>query len=91
MNEGETTGVQGYHLKFLGLVSPSLIPLNKNLFPPQPTGLRLPRICKSNTGWAHLLLSPSRTWLLQEPETTALPGSRGLLPSNAPSGTSGGK
>lgn len=31
MNDGEMIGIQGYHLKFLGLASPSLIPLNKNL------------------------------------------------------------
>lgn len=42
MDEGEMIGIQGYHLKFLGLVPPSLIPLNKkSLFPLQPAGLLL--------------------------------------------------
>ena len=43
MNEGEMIGIQGYHLEFLGLASPSLIPLNKkiSLFPLQPAGLLL--------------------------------------------------
>lgn len=87
MNEGEIIGIQGYHLKFLGLASPSLTPLHEVLSL-QGCCSPLPSTCKSEAAWARLLLSPSRTGLLQESGTTVLSGHTGALLGN--SGCEGG-
>lgn len=61
-------GIQGYHLKFLGLAPPCLVPLSKKLSFPAAAAQHP----HSDAVRARLLPSPSRTRLLQEPDATAL-------------------
>lgn len=49
MDEGEMIGIQGYHLKFLGLVPPSLIPLNKKISLPTTAGRATADCCPACT------------------------------------------